>query len=100
MGSLPGPPLPLNSLKHMDKLKWLIWSIEHNAWWGPNACGYTPSQTEAGRYTYEEALGIVASANMYRLCVKRNVSPNEAMVPVVAPESPVNTSEPDDQPII
>jgi len=72
----------------MDKIKWLIWSIEHNAWWGPNCCGYTRSQHEAGRYNYSEALNIVGNANMYRLCVKCGISPNEAMVPDVSPLQP------------
>ena len=34
---------------------WLIWSHEHDAWWKPNACGYTREKWEA-----EEAAFAVA----------------------------------------
>lgn len=83
----------------MDKIKWLIWSIEHKAWWGPNCCGYTISQYEAGRYTYGEAIRIVADANMYRLILKRPVAPNEAMVPDVSPFQPEDKNKPEEKSI-
>lgn len=35
----------------MSELEWLVWSNEHNAWWNPNGCGYTPSAAKAGRYS-------------------------------------------------
>lgn len=55
--------------------EWLIWSIEHNAWWRWNECGYTPFKMGAGRYTYEDALRIVENANKH--CTD---TPNEAMI--------------------
>lgn len=59
----------------MEEQKWLIWSIEHNAWWAPNSRGYTPYRSAAGKYSYEEALKIVEGANIGELNI-----PNEAMI--------------------
>lgn len=42
--------------------KFLIWSNEHGAWWGPDRCGYVRSLGKAGRYSESEALGICANA--------------------------------------
>ena len=42
-----------------------IWSFEHNAWWKPNAWGYTPDINEAGLYKRAEAEAIVNAANKY-----------------------------------
>lgn len=39
----------------MSKLV-LIYSNEHEAWWKPNYCGYTPDITKAGIFEYEDAL--------------------------------------------
>lgn len=39
--------------------KYVIWSHEHKAWWGPDHCGYTEDLTQAGRYTLAEAGAIV-----------------------------------------
>lgn len=58
---------------------WLIWSIEHRAWWKPNACGYTKRIAKAGRYTALEAMNIVASANV-GIGTSSNV-PRETMLP-------------------
>jgi hypothetical protein len=55
----------------------LIWSIEHGAWWRPKQCGYTQSRLEAGIYSYKEAVKIVKEANKFTKDM-----PNEAMVPV------------------
>jgi len=44
--------------------EYLIWSIEHTAWWGPNHLGYTQQLHEAGRYTRTQAIGIVEEANV------------------------------------
>ena len=41
---------------------YVIWSFEHEAWWGPNRCGYTDHLNEAGRYTAEEAGDIVTAS--------------------------------------
>lgn len=55
--------------------KWVIWSIEHGAWWGPNHRGYVYVYDQAGEYTYDEALKIVQGANR----VITN-DPHEAMI--------------------
>lgn len=47
----------------MTEKKWLIWSLEHDAWWRRNSQGYTHNLEAAGRYSYEEALQITAGAN-------------------------------------
>lgn len=57
--------------------EWLIWSNEHNAWWRAGGHGYTPDRDEAGRFSHDEALGIVTNANRYL----RGDRPNEAMCP-------------------
>lgn len=41
---------------------YLIWSNEHNAWWGPNRCGYAPGLIGAGKYSREAALAICRDA--------------------------------------
>lgn len=43
--------------------EFLIWSIEHTAWWAPARLGYTTAVQQAGRYTREEADQIVEDAN-------------------------------------
>lgn len=43
--------------------RWLIWSHEHSAWWKPAGRGYCTSVSEAGRYSFDEALKICAEAN-------------------------------------
>lgn len=55
--------------------RWLIWSIEHNAWWRPDRCGYHGNRQMAGRYGFEEALEIVAQGN-----IGTGNRPNEAMI--------------------
>jgi len=57
-----------------DKM-WLIWSIEHNAWWRAARYGYTGKKELAGRYSFEEACEIVMEANQFT----KNM-PMEAMV--------------------
>ncbi len=58
-----------------DDAVWLIWSIEHDAWWKPCERGYTKDRGEAGRYTFAVACSIMEQANRYSGSV-----PNEAMV--------------------
>jgi hypothetical protein len=60
----------------MDEPLFVIWSIEHTAWWRPGRWGYALSLEYAGRYTRTEAEAIVADANI--------VSFNECMIPVRA----------------
>lgn len=58
---------------------WLIWSLEHRAWWRPNRNGYTRWRDTAGRYTYQQALEIVRDANAH---IDKSDTPNESMVPL------------------
>lgn len=37
---------------------YVIWSHEHDMWWGPNHCGYTQHLDRAGRYTAKQAADI------------------------------------------
>ncbi len=48
----------------MSRMDYVVWSFEHEAWWGPDHCGYTRELQEAGRYTLEEAGDIVAKSIM------------------------------------
>lgn len=61
----------------LEDERWLVWSNEHRAWWGWSKSGYVQERSAAGRYSYEEALAIVESANKYRPDAE---APNEAMV--------------------
>jgi len=61
----------------MTDTKWIIWSFEHKAWWMPLSRGYTEKVENAGKYSYEEAVKIVTSANAYGRI-------NEAMLPEVS----------------
>jgi len=38
-----------------DKVEYLIWSGEHNAYWRPDGAGYSTRIRDAGRYTLEDA---------------------------------------------
>lgn len=58
----------------MAEEKWLIWSIEHGAWWDADRTGYVPQRDRAGRYSFEEARQIVKDANF------RQDTPSEAMI--------------------
>lgn len=42
----------------------LIWSNQHQRWWGPNGCGYTPWIEDAGRYEEADAEAIVVRATL------------------------------------
>jgi hypothetical protein len=55
----------------------VIWSFEHDAWWGPGRMGYVADLAQAGRYPESEANQIVADANRYV------VRPNECALPLV-----------------
>jgi hypothetical protein len=57
---------------------WLIWSVEHRAWWKSNSYGYTESREEAGRYDYDTACQIVKDSNYYS-----KDEPYDTMVPEV-----------------
>lgn len=57
---------------------YLIWSIEHTAWWKPSSRGYTRHKSEAGRYSLDEAVKIANGANCG---CEGLVGPKEAIVP-------------------
>jgi hypothetical protein len=57
-------------------MEFVIWSIEHNAWWRPDECGYCEKVTDAGRYSRARATAIVRQANI--------VACHECMIPVTA----------------
>jgi hypothetical protein len=60
-------------------MKFLIWSNEHKAWWGPNWNGYTPFRYQAGVYHQATAISICRDANRGQ---NINDLPNEMMFPV------------------
>ena len=45
----------------MSTRKYLIWAVDHRAWWGPNHCGYVFDPADAGRYSGEEVAEILAT---------------------------------------
>jgi hypothetical protein len=55
-------------------MTFLIWSFEHDGWWGPGEHGYTTNVRKAGQYTLERAVEICAKANFTGI--------NEAIVPL------------------
>lgn len=60
-------------------MEYLIWSIEHGAWWRPDRCGYTLRLHEAGRYALEDARQIVKDANIVHF--------HECLIPLEAVEN-------------
>lgn len=52
---------------------YLVWSIEHDAWWRPGWQGYTRVIGEAGVYSRHEAERILERANVMKT--------NECMIP-------------------
>ena len=63
----------------MNEPKYLVWSNEHSAWWGPNGCGYTRIIANAGRYDRETALSIAGMRDGGWLPCKGN--PDEIAIP-------------------
>lgn len=55
---------------------YVIWSMEHQAWWRPGRMGYSETLDGAGIYSYDAAQRIVTQANL--------VECHEAMIPVAA----------------
>lgn len=39
-----------------------IWSGEHQAWWGPNFCGYTDDPAKVGLYTKTDVAKVLKGA--------------------------------------
>lgn len=54
--------------------RFLIWSVEHDAWWAPYRIGYTRELRDAGIYDAADAREIVARANV--------VAFHECMIPI------------------
>ena len=76
--------------------KWyVIWSIEHTAWWRPGRCGYTEVLAEAGRYSRAEAHAILVDANIVR--VNECAIPLECVSAASAPAAgdPASAADPD-----
>lgn len=69
---------------------YLIYSYEHNAWWGPCSRGYVPEKTDAGLYSFVEAVRIVGAANRY---LPAAAKPNEVMIPFLLPAESLTSSE-------
>jgi hypothetical protein len=42
---------------------YVVWSIEHDAWWPASCCGYVRTLAEAGHFTRDEARAILKRAN-------------------------------------
>lgn len=55
---------------------YVIWSIEHDAWWRPHRIGYTQDLGEAGVYSERASVEILNRANIVKV--------NECRIPLVA----------------
>ena len=64
---------------------YVIWSIEHGAWWRPDRRGYTGHINDAGHYTLAECAVILEQAN-YRIT-------HECAIPLSAVDVALNTRE-------
>jgi hypothetical protein len=64
----------------MNEPQFVIWSVEHQAWWRPGRRGYTVSLAHAGRYEFEDAHDIVWNANRYL----KGGTCHECMIPETA----------------
>lgn len=62
-------------------MKYVIWSIEHQAWWRANSHGYADSLVDAGVYDEAEARDILERANQ--------VAVEECLIPLSAIVVPV-----------
>lgn len=45
-----------------DPVIYLLWSGKRQAWWAPDARGYTPTEREAGRFTRAQAVRYVVTS--------------------------------------
>mgnify|MGYP000882785802 CR=1 FL=1 len=68
------------SEREMDA-SWLVWSNEHEAWWGPNHRGYFTDVASAGRYTLKEANDICVRAGTVNRTRHDPEIPAEVVVP-------------------
>jgi hypothetical protein len=71
-------------------MRYLVWSIEHEAWWRYSRFGYTRLLSEAGRFSDAESAAIVADANV--VCV------NECRIPAECVEAKVGSPDPENLP--
>jgi hypothetical protein len=46
----------------MSDVVYLLWSNKHQAWWRPDARGYTNKEAEAGRYSEPRAIHYVVQS--------------------------------------
>lgn len=60
MDEKPDPALPRQCQDNADV--YLIWSVEHQKWWGPRGTGYAGSISEAGRYSHRQAIDLCLAA--------------------------------------
>ena len=44
--------------------EFVIWSYEHNSWWGPQERGYVSDLSGAGRYSEQDAGRIVTNSTL------------------------------------
>lgn len=58
-------------------MQYLIWSNEHNKWWGVNCRGYVDSVNEAGRFALSFAVKLCNEANFCWNVTKVHPIPNE-----------------------
>lgn len=67
----------------MDEQKFLIYSVEHRAWWKKGNFGYTSHISLAGVFTYSEAIDICNKSNRVQVLNSSiNATIEEMMVPV------------------
>lgn len=67
-------------VKYYIRMKYYIWSYEHNAWWKPCHHGYTQHLSEAGTYFAEEAVAICEKANVCKKGVPNEVILSEDII--------------------
>ena len=77
VGTIVGPAVPTDSTRK-ERMKYLIWSNEHEAWWKPVGHGYTINRGDAGYYDLEQAIDICTNANVHLNDTQR---PYECIVP-------------------
>ena len=65
----------------------LIWSIEHRAWWGPHRRGYTTELGQAGHYPHDAAIELCCTAAVS--CATRE----GGMLHTSLPDVPVRLSD-------
>jgi hypothetical protein len=70
---------------------WLVWSNEHGQWRAANGVGYTRVLDEAGRYSRDDADGIVDRATLggtLRITVETRLGQRVEVLPEVAVPAP------------